>query len=333
MSPRYRLGAALLLEPPASLEVEGLRRALGDTSLGTVAPHLTLVPPVNVRVTELDDALRVVRAAAAAQDEPLWLELGPVATFVPVSPVLYLAVGGPDLERLGRLKAAVLSGPLLRSERWPWVPHVTLADEAPPEQAAAAVSALGHYRFRVSFDRVVLLEERGRRWRPLADVGFGPPRIVGRGGLELEITEGRIAGPDVVAMAERQLGQLPDLLAPDGSGPDLLAPDGSGPNLSGPNLSGPAPPAERIVLTARREGRVAGAAAAWHSGPAGAPVNVSVLVEVECRGQGVGRALIGALEMAVRRRGWAVDGARGYGPEEFFRDTCGWVRGAGPVCQ
>jgi 2'-5' RNA ligase len=306
-----------LLEPPAALEVEGLRRALGDTSLGAVAPHLTLVPPVNVRVTELDDALLVLRAAAAAQDEPLWLELGPVATFVPVSPVLYLAVGGPDLERLGRLKAAVLSGPLLRSERWPWVPHVTLADEAPPEQAAAAVSALGHYRFGVSFDRVVLLEERARRWRPLADVCFGPPRVVGRGGLELEITEGRIAGPDVVAMAERQLGQLPDRLAPE-----LMAPD----------VSAPASPAERIVLTARREGRVAGAAAAWHRGQAGAPVNVSVLVEVECRRQGVGRALIGALEMAMRRRGWVVEGARGYGPEEFFTQTCGWVRGASPFC-
>ncbi len=305
MSPRYRLGAALLLDPPASLEVEGLRRALGDTSLGSVAPHLTLVPPVNVRATELHNALHVVRAAAAAQDGPLWLELGPVATFVPASPVLYLAVGGPDLERLGRLKSAVLSGPLLRSERWPWVPHVTVADEVPAEQAGAAVSALGHYRARVSFDRVVLLEERAHHWQPLADVCFGPPRIVGRGGLELEITEGRIPGPDVAALAERQLG------AP----------------------IGPAWPFETILVSGRREGRLVGAAAGWHGGQPGAPVNVSVLVERECRRQGVGRALIAALEISLRRRGWDVDGARGYGPGEFFNATCGWVQAVRPACE
>ncbi|HTT91728.1 MAG TPA: GNAT family N-acetyltransferase [Acidimicrobiales bacterium] len=304
MRGRRRLGVALLLDPPASVEVEGLRRALGDTSLGHVAPHLTLVPPVNVRAAELEDALRLVRRAAATQDGPLWVELGPVETFVPVTPVVYLGVGGPDLGRLGRLKSTVLSGPLLRAERWPWVPHVTLADEAPPEQAAAALQALAHYRSRISFDRVVVLEERGRHWHPLADTCFGPPRVVGRGGLELEITEGRLVGPDVLAMAEAQLG--------------------------GAAQPGGAQLGESIVLTGRREGRVAGFAAAWHGGQAGEPVNIGVLVEAECRRQGVGRALVTVLELTIRRRGWALEGVRGYGPEGFFRNTGGWVHSFRP---
>jgi GNAT superfamily N-acetyltransferase len=87
------------------------------------------------------------------------------------------------------------------------------------------------------------------------------------------------------------------------------------------------------MLTARREGRAVGAAAAWPSAQPGGPVNVGVLVEAESRRQGVGRALIGVLEMSIRRRGWATDGARGYGPEEFFTDTCGWVRAFRAACQ
>jgi len=326
---RRRLGVALLLDPPASVEVEGLRRALGDTSLGHVAPHLTLVPPVNVRAAELEDALRLVRRAAATQDGPLWVELGPVETFVPVTPVVYLGVGGPDLGRLGRLKSTVLSGPLLRAERWPWVPHVTLADEAPPEQAAAALQALAHYRSRISFDRVVVLEERGRHWHPLADTCFGPPRVVGRGGLELEITEGRLVGPDVLAMAEAQLGG-----AAQPGGAQLGEAQFGEARFGGAQLReaqfGPAQLGESIVLTGRREGRVAGIAAAWHGGQAGEPVNIGVLVEAECRRQGVGRALVTALELAIRRRGWALEGVRGYGPDEFFRSTGGWVHSFRP---
>jgi 2'-5' RNA ligase/GNAT superfamily N-acetyltransferase len=319
MSPRRRLGVALLLDPPGSIEVDGLRRALGDSSLDAVAPHLTLVPPVNVRAGDLEAALAVVRRGAGAQDGPLEVDLGPVATFVPVSPVVYLAVGGPDLDRLAQLRSAVLSGPLLRLDRWPWVPHVTLADQVSAEEAEAALTALNHYGSRTSFDRVVVLEERQRRWHVLADVNLGPPAVVGRGGLELEITEGRLLGPDVIAMAERELGELEGL-----QGQPALE------GLAGPLGAGGL--TESIVLTGRRDGRVAGAAAAWLSGRGGGPVNVSVLVDPACRRQGVGRALVAALEVSVRRRGWAGDGARGYGPAGFFNEVSGWIRSAHPVC-
>jgi 2'-5' RNA ligase len=328
VSTRRRLGVALLLDLPVSLEVEGLRRALGDSSLGTVAPHVTLVPPVNVKAADLDDAISVLRAAAAAQDGPLSVELGPVATFVPASPVVYLDVGGPDLERLARLRSAVLAGPLLRPERWPWAPHVTLADQAAPDDAEAAVRTLRQYRSRTSFDRVVLLEERDRRWDQLADVCLGPPTVLGRGGLALEITEGHLLGPDVLAMAASQLGQrgehgdasaLAALAAAFGSGPGPGAGTGTG--------------TESIVLTGRREGSVAGAAVAWPNRQMGGPVNVGVLVEAGVRRQGVGRALVRALEERVGDRGWATEGGRGFGPEAFFANTGRWIRDVRQSCE
>jgi len=181
--PKRRLGVALLVPPPVDAEVDGLRRALGDPALGRIPAHLTLVPPVNVREDRMDDALGVLRQASAVV-EPFALELGPVATFAPVNPVLYLDVGG-GAGAVHTLRDAVFTDPLSRPLTWPFVPHVTVADEAPPDRIEAAVVALAPYRVTVDIDRVHLLEEGpGRVWRPIAEQPLGmytrPSRAVRR---------------------------------------------------------------------------------------------------------------------------------------------------------
>ncbi|HXR22763.1 MAG TPA: GNAT family N-acetyltransferase [Acidimicrobiales bacterium] len=306
MSPRHRLGVALLLDPPGSLEVDGLRRALGDTALGAVPAHVTLVPPVNVRAEDLGLALQVLRSAASDQSGPIAVELGPVTTFMPASPVVYLAVGGPDLDRLARLRQAVVAGPMLRPDHWPWVPHVTLTDDAPADRIEAGLAALFSYRAATVFDRVVLLEEREHRWQPLADACLGRAAVVGRGGLELEIVEGRVLGPDVMAMAAGEEAAF------------LAALD-------------TVPVPSSIVLTGRRLGEVVGVATAWQDGEVGGTVEVCVLVEESSRRQGVGRALLHALHASVQQHGWAADGARGYGPEGFFTSASAWIREIRPA--
>jgi 2'-5' RNA ligase len=306
MSPRHRLGVALLLDPPGSFEVDGLRRALGDTALGAVPAHVTLVPPVNVRSEHLGDAMRVLRKAANDQAGPLAVDLGPVTTFMPASPVVYLAVGGPDLDRLARLRQAVVAGPMLRPDHWPWVPHVTLTDDAPADRIEAALAAMFSYSSATVFDRVVLLEEREHRWQPLADACLGRAAVVARGGLELEIVEGRVLGPDVVAMA-------------GGAEAAFLAALDTVPGVSS------------IVLTGRRHGEVVGVATAWHDGEVGGAVEVYVLVEERSRREGVGRALLQALFASVQRHGWTEDGARGYGPEGFFNSASPWIREIRPA--
>jgi len=321
VSPKHRLGVALVLDPPVAVEVQGLRRALGDGSLEQVEPHITLVPPVNVRAGDLALALDVLRSAAYRQRGPLELALGPVATFWPVSPVVYLSVAGPGLADLARLHEAVAGGPLQRPARWPWAPHVTVCDGAGEDLIAASQLVLASYAAVVSLDRVVLLEETvragpgaGRRWWPLADACLGPPAVVGRGGLELEITEGRTAGPDAMAMARAQ---------PEAAG-EFLA--GLGPaGAPAPTSVGGQRGQDSIVLTARREGRVAGLAVAWAAGPPGGPVHAGVLVNVAVRRQGVGRALALALEARLRSRGWAPV-AKAHGPRGFY-ESCGAWRG------
>ncbi len=354
MSPRRRLGVALLLDPPWSLEVQGLRRALGDSSLGSVAPHLTLVPPINVRSSDLASALDTVRKAAAVQAGPFSLHLGPAATFVPTNPVVYLAVGGAGMAPLRALREAVLAGPLLRPDRWPWVPHVTLADQAPHEQAEAALVALRHYESEVTLDRVVIMEERARCWHPLADACFGRPAVVGRGGLELEITEGRLLRPDALEIVMSADGMSTGGLSAsglsvgglsagglnrggaDGEGGTGAAADGEGRGAVRHDLVAGLPPhqtAPSIVLTGRRQGQVTGVAVAWHDGLVGAGAQVCVFVDLSARGQGVGRALLVALESSARRRGWEIEQVRGYGPPGFFTASSAWIRDVHPVVE
>jgi 2'-5' RNA ligase len=215
---------ALLVPAPLDAEVDGLRRALGDGSLGRIPAHLTLVPPVNVREDRLGEALAVLRRAAAAT-RPFTLTLGPPATFLPGSPTVHLPAAGP----VQALRDRVFVEPLARPLTWPFVPHVTLADGAGPDRIAAALPALAGYTVEAFFDRVHLLREGpGRVWEPIADAGFGPPAVIGRGGLPVEITvEGR---PD----------------------PEAAALAGAG----------------RLVVTARAGGSVAGVAEGWCRPPA-----------------------------------------------------------------
>ena len=196
--PRRRLGVALLVPPPVAVEVDGLRRALGDPSRRRIPPHLTLVPPVNVREEDLGAALDVLRRAARAVAAraprlgaagavhpltppgelagggggavpPLDLRLGPAATFHPVNPVVYLAVGGA-VAALGALRERVFVPPLERTLAHPFVPHVTVADDLDPDRIRAALTALVDYVVDVRIDAVHLLEEgRDRVWRPIAD--------------------------------------------------------------------------------------------------------------------------------------------------------------------
>ncbi len=287
--PRLRLGVALLLEPPVSDEVDGLRRALGDRSLARVPPHVTLVPPVNVRAGEMGAVLAILRAAAAATPSVLDLTLGPPDTFLPANPVLYLPVGGA-VDAVHALRDRVFRPPLARTLTWPFVAHVTLADDVGADRVEAAARVLSGYQAAAAVDRVHLLQEvrNGEpRWRPLADVEFGAPSVVARGGpLAVELVRSRV---------------------PDPEGRALLRAEGVDPG--GGCDSGRV--VWSLVVTARREGVVVGLAGAWLV-PGGG--RRGVLVGPAHRRQGIGRHLTAALTSAVIEAGWGGTDLRPVSP-------------------
>jgi 2'-5' RNA ligase/GNAT superfamily N-acetyltransferase len=270
--PRVRLGVVLLVPEPVAAEIDGLRRGLGDGTLGRIPAHLTLVPPVNVALDRVDEAGDVLRTAAAGCPAPLELTLGPAVTFWPVTPVIYLEVGGA-LSELHALRDRVFRDPLARPLTYDFVPHVTLADEVPvPERIDAAVRALADYARTVPFENLHLLREGpGRVWEPIAEVPLAPPRVVGRGGLPLELTVS--SQPDLTVSAR---------------------------------LRGPA----TVAVTARRQGRAVGVASALLTARAGAGPDAAWLlgvdVAVPARRTGVGARLVGELAAALRERGVEV---------------------------
>lgn len=167
--PRVRLASALLVPEPYATEIDGLRRALGE-SIERVPPHLTLVPPINVREEDADSAFAVLRRAAA-NVEPFNVRLGPAETFHPVNPVVYLEVGGA-VDTVRELRDAVVTGVLERPAVHEFVPHVTLVESTTPERIEAALAALVDYRIEVTFESVHLLREDDRVWRPIAEALF-----------------------------------------------------------------------------------------------------------------------------------------------------------------
>ncbi|HEX2039115.1 MAG TPA: GNAT family N-acetyltransferase [Acidimicrobiales bacterium] len=264
-----RLGVALLLPEPVRTEVDGLRRALGDPTLPRIPPHLTLVPPVNVRDDRMHDALAVLREAAVAT-KPFRLVLGPPATFLPVNPTVYLDVGG-DPEALHALRDRVFRDPLERRLTWPFVPHVTIADDIDPDRIPAAVAALADYRAEVLVERVHLLQEGpGRTWTPVADAPFAARAVVARGGLPLELSVSERPDPEAAAFEAAQGGEATDA---------------------------------SVAVTARRDGRVVGVAVARADLHAGLAHLSRLVVDAEVRGEGVGSHLLAAFESWAAEQG------------------------------
>lgn len=168
--PRVRLASALLVPEPFAREIDGLRRAMGE-SLERVAPHITIVPPINVRAEEVDDAFVILRRAAA-NIAPITVTLGPATTFHPVNPVVYLQIGGADVEKIHDLRAAVATGVLGRELDYQFVPHCTIVEHTTEARIDAALVALADYQVEVTFESVHLLQGESQIWSPLAEALF-----------------------------------------------------------------------------------------------------------------------------------------------------------------
>src|SRR6056297_8082 len=161
--PRIRVGVALVVPPPASAEIDGLRRAIGDRDREKIPPHITLVPPVNLRVDEIPNALGVLRDAAAMVDAALQLTLGPPRSFGERGPVVYLEVrpraDQRDLDLVPRMHQAARRGPLDRPLAHPFIPHVTLRVDLPADRVVPTLDALHYFELPVTLAHVQLLRE------------------------------------------------------------------------------------------------------------------------------------------------------------------------------
>lgn len=255
-----------------------MRRGLGAAALERIAPHVTVVPPVNVRDDGLDQATAVLRQAAR-DSGPLRLHLGPPRTFWPASPVVYLAVGG-DVEELRTLRQAMLVPPLdtsagRRAER-EYVPHVTLDQSIEVSRIDPAIETLSAYRASVTIEQLTLLrfEETERAWLPFASAALGRPRTVGRGGLEIELSFADMLEPEADRFQAREWSQYAIETYGDERGEETFA------------------------ITARIGGEIAGTATGQLRSDYCRLANL--MVAAHLRSHGVGSQLLRATEQVAR---------------------------------
>ena len=287
----------------AAAEIDGIRRALASQEIDRIAPHVTLVPPVNVREDDVPVACDLVRHVSAGL-APLALELGPPRSFLPRNPVCFLAVTGAAgvLEALGDLASRLSTGPLAAPPArhpLPFVPHVTINQHMEPERIATAVAALEAYRAPVVFEAVTLLEfvESERRWVALCDAPLGGPAVVGRGGVEIELSVSERLEPVALDWSQRAWEQYSD-------------------RQYGPGVKADAP----FAITAHVGGDLAGVAEGEVRGPVCRLARL--MVSAERRGTGVGSQLLRATEHhglgqgCTRVRLEALSGSRAEG---FYR--------------
>ena len=129
---RRDIGIAVGLPDPIAGELQRWRESLGDPSALRIVPHVTLLPPTAVRDERMTDVEEHLRAVAATMP-PFTIRLRGSATFHPVSPVVFVSLthGISECELLAE---AVRSGPLARALRFPYHPHVTIAQDVPEDR-------------------------------------------------------------------------------------------------------------------------------------------------------------------------------------------------------
>jgi 2'-5' RNA ligase/GNAT superfamily N-acetyltransferase len=200
--PRRRVAVALL--PPAGLsaKIQAVRSFLGDPRIDRIAPHLTLVPPVNLADQDVEQLQGLLRSVGSATT-PFMLTLGPVSSFSPNTPTLHLAVQG-DLPALRALRDQLRVPPVNRPEVWPFTAHVTLRDSVPAEQIDPALQLFRGELQPWPVTRLYLLEfsplNNAEVWLPILEEPFEAPVVVGRGGVELLLRTLNLLEPGVAQL-------------------------------------------------------------------------------------------------------------------------------------
>jgi 2'-5' RNA ligase len=166
------IGVALGLPEPLCSQLQAWREKLGDPSALRIVPHVTLLPPTVIRDERMDDVEEHLRRVAA-EISPFTVRLRGSATFRPVSPVVFvpLVQGISECELLA---GAVRAGPLARALRFPYHPHVTVAQDVSDEALERGFTELAGYDASFQAWGLQLFEQDAHRvWRPQRDFPFG----------------------------------------------------------------------------------------------------------------------------------------------------------------
>jgi len=165
------IGVSIAIPSPYAEQLQARRASYGDPLAHSIPTHVTLLPPTEVRVDQLDGVSEHLAAVAKAH-QPFALSLRGTGSFRPVSPVVFVQVAQGIVE-CEALEAEIRSGPLARELDFAYHPHVTVAHHVSDTALDQAFEELAGYTCEVDIQGFHLYAHGADRvWRPVRSFGF-----------------------------------------------------------------------------------------------------------------------------------------------------------------
>ena len=168
-----RIGVAIDVPEPWGSELTRRRAAAGDPHAAYTPAHVTLLGPTEVATDLLPAVEKHLEAVASAQG-PFMIHLRGTGTFRPITEVVFvtLAKGISECELLAGAIAAAEG--VQRDARFPYHPHVTVAQDVPSEALDAVFDDLAGFSARFEVASFTLFSHGGEGpWRPRRDFPLG----------------------------------------------------------------------------------------------------------------------------------------------------------------
>ena len=163
------IGVAIDIPEPWGSQLTMRRAAAGDPQAAHVPAHLTLLGPTEVAPDDLESIDAHLSTVAAAHPA-FTLHLRGTGTFRPVTDVVFVAVAA-GISECELLAEAVHATPAInRPQRFPYHPHVTVAQDVPAKQLDRVFADLAGFEARFPVVGFTLFEHcPAGRWRSYRD--------------------------------------------------------------------------------------------------------------------------------------------------------------------
>jgi 2'-5' RNA ligase len=168
-----RIGVAIDIPEPWGARLTRRRADAGDPQAAYTPAHVTLLGPTEVATDALPAVEKHLEAVAEAQ-RPFTIHLRGTGTFRPVTEVVFvtLAVGISECELLAEAIAA--ADGVDRDARFPYHPHVTVAQDVPAEALDAVFEDLAGFSAKFRVASFTLFSHGGEGpWRRRRDFPLG----------------------------------------------------------------------------------------------------------------------------------------------------------------
>jgi 2'-5' RNA ligase len=168
-----RIGVAIDIPEPWGRKLTRRRADAGDPQAAYTPAHVTLLGPTEVATEAMPAVEKHLEEVATAQ-EPFTIHLRGTGTFRPITEVVFVtpAVGISECELLAGAIAA--ADGVRRDARFPYHPHVTVAQDVPAAALDAVFDDLAGFSARFDVTGFTLFTHGGEGpWRPRRDFVLG----------------------------------------------------------------------------------------------------------------------------------------------------------------